>query len=288
MHNAKWYKKLSNKEILCELCPRYCLIKNGSVGFCKVRENREGELYSLSYGYPVAMQLDPIEKKPLAEFMPGTKVFSLGTFGCNLECSFCQNHTLSRGDYKDYSPPYISPEELIKRTKQSGANSIAFTYNEPTVYAEYIIDTAILAKEQHIPVVLVSNGYISQIASDELYPLIDAANIDMKGFSETFYDEMTNGKLQPVCDSIQKLFNLEKHIELTNLIIPTKNDSLNMIAPFFDWVETALDRDVPLHFSAFFPTHCCLNLPRTSTQLLYDIKAYGNDRGFNHIYLGNI
>ena len=286
-----WIKENDAFSVSCNLCPRQCLIGDGKRGFCSVRENRNGVLYSLVYGYPVVLEVDPIEKKPFAEFMSGTKTFSIGTFGCNLNCLFCQNYHLSRG-----TPPknmenqcrYSSPESILDLAIKHNCPSIAFTYNEPTVWAEYAIDIAKLARKNGVAAVLVSNGYISKEASDILYPLIDAANIDMKGFSEQFYSEMTGARLQPVLDSIKYLYSLEKHIELTNLVIPGKNDDEEMIGLFLDWVEDNLNKDIPLHFSAYHPMYKYNESPRTSPEILYNIRNIADKRGFNHVYLGNI
>ncbi len=286
-----WEKKGDSVTVLCRLCPRQCLIDNGKCGYCNARVNSDGVLYSLIYGYPVALQVDPIEKKPLAEFQPGTKTFSIGTIGCNLNCLFCQNYHLSRGiPSKNIGNPdrYFSPESIIDLTIKHNCSSVAFTYNEPTVWAEYAIDIAKLAQQNSLAAVLVSNGYISKQAAEVLYPLIDAANIDMKGFSNDFYIEMTGARLQPVLDSIKYLYNLNKHIELTNLVIPNKNDDIELISLFLDWVEDNLDKDIPLHFSAYHPMYKYKESPPTSPEILYNIRNTANKRGFNHVYLGNI
>ena len=286
-----WNSKNDASTISCYLCPRLCVIKDGKRGYCGVRENRDGILYSLVYGYPVALQVDPIEKKPFAEFMPGTRTFSVGTYGCNLGCLFCQNYHLSRGipsEEATAKQEYVSPESIIELSIKHNCSSVAFTYNEPTVFCEYAIDIAKLAKKNDLAVVLVSNGYITKEAAEQLYPLIDAANIDMKGFSEEFYSEMTKSHLQPVLDSIKYLYSLGKHIELTNLVIPNKNDSDEMINLYLDWVEKNLDKNVPLHFSAYHPMYKYTESPRTSPEILYHIRDIANKRGFNHVHLGNI
>lgn len=289
---ARFWKHLSDSEntILCELCPWYCHIGEGKCGFCAVRKNINGTLYSLVYGYPAALQIDPIEKKPFAMFMPGTYTFSLGTYGCNLDCSFCQNFNLSKNVPENLIPnsTMITPEEIIEKTISSGCKSVAFTYNEPTVWAEYAIDIALEAKRKKIPVLLVSNGYITQTAMKELYPLIDAANIDMKGFSEEFYRTMTKGKLLNVLTAIKYLYKLGKHIEITNLVIPGKNDSDEDIKSFLDWVEKELDKNIPLHFSAYFPTYKYFDSQRTPKETLIRIRDYAWKRNFSNIFLGNI
>ena len=289
-HLAGWWQELAGKKVACLLCPRKCIIANDCCGFCGVRKNHDGKLYSLSYGKPVAINVDPIEKKPLAEFMPGTKTFSIGTFGCNLNCNFCQNWTLSRGNYAQLTKPVqtYTPETVVKLAQQHHCKSIAFTYNEPTVFAEYVIETAKLAHQAGLATVLVTNGYISSEVRQELYPLIDAVNIDMKGFSEIFYSEMTGTSLSPVLDSIKYFYALGHHLEITNLIIPGKNDSEELINNWFDWIEINLDKNVPLHFSAFHPDYKLTDAPRTSAETLHQIRAKAELRGFSSVYLGNI
>jgi pyruvate formate lyase activating enzyme len=288
---AQFYKiQTDTHTVRCEVCPRYCSIPNGKSGFCGVRYNNAGTLYSLVYGYPAALQVDPIEKKPLAEFMNGTKTFSIGTCGCNLDCSFCQNYHLSRGNpnLNVSKTDYISPDMIVDAAIKHGCRSVAFTYNEPTVWLEYGIDIAKKAKENNLAVVLVSNGFINKDAAEVFYPLIDAANIDMKGFSEKFYSEMCNAELSPVLESIKMLYSLQKHIELTNLIIPGKNDSGVMLEKYLNWVENDLDNGIPLHFSAYHPMHRFKSAPRTSPNTLYGIREYVESRGFKSVYLGNI
>ncbi len=288
-HKAKWAKTLEDKKIKCLLCPRNCVISDDSFGFCAVRKNVDGQLYSMAYGFPLALQVDPIEKKPLAEFMCGTKTFSIGTYGCNLNCVFCQNYQLSRGNYNEKQPgQYAPPELVVELALKHECQSIAFTYNEPTVFAEYCIDTAILAKKSGLSSVLVTNGYISMEAAKDLYPVIDAANIDMKGFSDKFYSEMTGTHLQPVLDAIKYFCSIGKHLELTNLIIPGKNDSQEIIDAYLDWVEENLHKDIPLHFSAYHPDYNYHESPNTDPVNLLNIKEHAAKKGFEHVYLGNI
>lgn len=289
LKEALFWTSGSDDSVICNLCPRNCHIKNGKRGFCNVRENQGGILYTFVYGHPAALQVDPIEKKPFAEFMPGTSSFSIGTYGCNLYCLFCQNYHLARGFPKaEDLGQYVSPEAIIELSHKHNCSSVALTYNEPTIYCEYAIDIAKLAQKNNLATVLVTNGYISREAAEVLYPLIDAANVDMKGFSEEFYTEMTSSHLQPVLDSIKYLHDLNKHIELTNLIIPNKNDSDELINLYLDWIEKNLDKQVPLHFSAFFPTFEYTKSISTPRETLYHIRELANNRGFKHVYLGNI
>lgn len=284
---ANWWVAAASNQVTCHLCPRNCLVDDGKRGFCGPRINKEGRLFSLAYGYPVALQVDPIEKKPLAEFMPGTSTFSLGTYGCNLNCSFCQNHQLSRGDYQRRYD-FHSPERIVELARQHQCDSIAFTYNEPTVFAEYMMDIAREAKRTGLATVMVSNGYISQEAAKDVYPLIDAANIDVKAFTDEFYQTMTGGRLQPVLDAAEFFHSLGKHLELTMLIIPGKNDQPDGIDAYLDWVERALTSETPLHFSAYHPAYRYDESPRTPPEILWKIKERAETRGFQHVRLGNI
>ncbi len=285
---ARWWSAEAEGAVRCGLCPRACRIPAGATGYCGVRLNQEGRLVSLSYGHPVSIAIDPIEKKPLRHFLPGTRVLSLGTFGCNLGCLFCQNHTLSRQTYPLAGTlRTVSAQEIVHLTQRERCPSLAFTYNEPAVFAEYAVDIARLARQEGLKTVLVSNGMISDAASDELYPLIDAANIDMKGFSEAFYREMCGGSLRPVLGSLLKLKRLGVHLEITTLVIPGRNDSDEMTNDWLDWAEENLGRETVLHFSAYFPAYRC-RIPATPAATLHRIRTLCRERGFHNVYLGNI
>ena len=231
VHAAKWWEKEEDSKTRCLLCPRRCLIPDGGAGVCAVRLNRGGELVSQAYGYPVALQIDPIEKKPLRHFLPRTGTFSIGTLGCNLKCVFCQNHHLSRAAYQErLTYRYFEPRQIAELAKRHGCASLSFTYNEPTVFGEYVINAANAAHEIGLKTVLVSNAYINREAAKEIYPLMDAANIDVKGFSEEYYREMCGGSLKPVTDAVEFYKNeIGGHVELTYLVIPGKNDADQMI-----------------------------------------------------------
>ncbi|MFA6568022.1 MAG: AmmeMemoRadiSam system radical SAM enzyme [Victivallales bacterium] len=289
-HEANWWKA-EQGGIRCLLCPRRCLIHEGKTGFCDVRKNIQGKLYSIAYGHPVTIHIDPIEKKPLAEFLPGSWTFSLGTYGCNLACSFCQNYHLSRGSYDEEKAEksiFYTPGKIVELAKKEDCKSVAFTYNEPQIWAEYAIDIARIAKEKGLATVLVSNGYITLEAARDLYPWIDAANMDMKGFSEEFYSKMTGGRLAPVLEAIKYFASLGKHLEITNLVIPNKNDSDEMIDGFLDWTRDNLGFNVPLHFSAYHPDYKYDGSPPTPRETLYSIKDKALKLGFKSVYVGNV
>ncbi|MDD2404208.1 MAG: AmmeMemoRadiSam system radical SAM enzyme [Victivallaceae bacterium] len=288
IHDADWWEAEKSPTIRCVLCPRRCLIKPGETGFCGVRFNGDGRLLTIAYGYPVAINIDPIEKKPLARFMGGTRTFSFGTFGCNLNCSFCQNDSLSRGHYQlRQLPQYVTPGQIVEQAQQHKCSSVSYTYNEPTVFAEYVRDTAKVAAAAGLKNVMVSNGYISLEAAQEIYPLMDAANIDMKGFSEDFYRKICGASLKDVLNSIEYFYQLGKHLELTNLVIPGYNDDAALIDAWLDWVEEHLDKNVPLHFSAYHPAHK-MAAPPTPVKTVLKIRDRALERGFQYVFTGNI
>ena len=287
---ARWWNPEDNNFVRCRLCPKRCRIAPDKRGYCGVRKNIGGKLFSLVYGYPAAMHNDPIEKKPLYHFLPGTRIFSIGTLGCNLGCVFCQNDSLSAyGPLENASPRYFSPAEIVDLALRHNCRSIAYTYNEPAVFAEYAADTAKLARQADLKNVFVTNGFITREAADEIYPFIDAANFDMKGFSEDFYISMCKGTFAPVLESIRFFHSLPgKHLELTNLVIPGKNDSAELVDQYLDWVEQHLGFEIPLHFSAFHPAFEFRSAPPTPPETLYRIAAHAQQRGFKYIHLGNI
>lgn len=289
-YKARFFESHADGSVQCQVCPRHCRIADGKTGFCAVRKNIGGQLYSLAYGYPTALQIDPIEKKPLQHYLPGTRTFSVGAFGCNLNCEFCQNYHLSRAEYnprKYYQ--YYSPEALVALVKRHGCESISFTYNEPTVWIEYVMDCLQLARDAGLGTVLVSNAFIDLDAARVLYPLADAMNVDVKGETEAFYNEMCHAQLAPVTAACE-FYKHEIHgdIELTNLVIPGKNSSREMVDLFLNWVETRMGKDTPLHFTAYHPAHHYHDSPRTPLPMLEEIQAYAIFQGFPNVYLGNL
>ncbi len=286
---ADWQKPEPGGFARCLVCPRHCLIAEGHTGFCGVRLNQGGRIYSMAYGYPCALQIDPIEKKPLRHFRPGTQAFSVGTYGCNLKCVFCQNNHLSREKFMPHAAyRYYTPEALIELIRRHGSECVAFTFNEPAVWAEYVRDCAILARREKISTILVSNGYFSDECMQDVFPLFDAANIDVKGFGD-FYPTMCSGELEPVkhsCEFFKKVCG--GHLELTNLVIPGKNDSQQQIDDFLDWVRDGLGIDTPVHFTAYHPAYLYHDSPRTPRSELDSIQAHAKSRGFPNVYLGNI
>ncbi len=288
MKEASYYKKLDNNKVQCELCPRNCIIKPGSYGFCNVRKNIDGKLYSMVYASPCAMHIDPIEKKPLYHFMPGENTLSIGTVGCNLECKNCQNWEISRAKPDDFFVDEISPKQVIENAVDNECKIISYTYNEPTVFYEYMIDCAKLAKKKGLKNTIVSNGFINPIPLKELCKYIDGANIDLKSFDNKFYKEITNSWIGPVLASLKILKENDVWLEITNLIIPKLNDDLSKIKEMCIWIKENLGEDVPLHFTAFYPCYKLIDYPPTKPDILIKARGIALETGLKYVYVGNI
>jgi pyruvate formate lyase activating enzyme len=280
---AKHYLKKKNF-VQCGLCPHYCVIKENYLGFCKVRKNIDGKLISLVYGKIIALNVDPIEKKPLYHFFPGEKVFSFGTVGCNLKCNFCQNWEISQVD--NVEGETFSPNDLVNLTISKNCKIIAATYNEPTIFFEFMLDVFKLAKKKNLKTVVVSNGFINEKPLKELIPYVDAFNIDLKSFNNDFYKKFTKSNLNSVLETLKIIKQSGKWLEITNLIIPSENDSEEEIKKMCLWVKENLN--VPLHFSAFYPMYKLNDIPQTSKEILFKCKKIAEKIGLKYIYLGNI
>lgn len=281
------FYRMEHETAVCALCPRRCRIKPGERGACLARIHRNHRLESLVYGAPAAIQIDPVEKKPFAEFMPGTKTFSIGTLGCNLFCRNCQNDTLSRGVPEEFPPERVSPEKLAESAVRHGCPSIAFTYNEPTIWAEYALDIARAAHKTGLKTLLVTNGFITPEAAEVLYPEIDAANIDLKSMNRNFYRENCGGNLEDVLNSVRLYHGTGGHLELTTLVIPGLNDSPEETEEILDFAESLGHPRPVLHFSRFFPYHNLACLPPTPPETLYRIREQAAKRGIA-VHLGNL
>jgi pyruvate formate lyase activating enzyme len=289
LHEASWWEAEPGGRVHCYLCPRHCHIHAGQSGFCFIRVNRGGKLYSLGYGSPAALQIDPIEKKPLSHFLPGSRVFSMGTAGCNMGCFFCQNWDISKSRQDQVRSQRVAPEDVPLLAIEHGCESIAFTYNEPTIWGEYVIDICKAATDHGLKTVMISNGYITREAFHDIYDHIDAANIDLKAFTETFYGKITLTHLQPVLDTLQWLKNeTSVWFELTNLLIPTLNDGAEEIGKLSEWVMEHLGPDVPLHFTAFHPDFKLRDKPATPPETLHQARKIALDAGLHYVYEGNI
>jgi pyruvate formate lyase activating enzyme len=288
-HPARWWETMPDGRLHCYLCPRHCHIGEGQTGFCFIRKNEDGRLVQLGYGRPAALQMDPVEKKPLNHFFPGTKILSMGTAGCNMGCFFCQNWDISKAKADQVNSTSLGPEQVVELMLQHGAPSIAFTYNEPTIWGEYVIDIAKVAHQEGLNTVMVSNGYITREAFFDVYQHIDAANIDLKAFTENFYSKITLTHLQPVLDTLKWLrHETDVWFEITNLIIPTLNDGDSEFRQLCDWVLQNLGDDVPLHFTAFHPDFKLQDKPPTPPETLHRARAIAFEMGLKFVYEGNI
>lgn len=288
---AQWWEPAKNHKdkILCTLCPRYCTIGEGQAGFCYIRQNLGGKLYSTGYGRPTGFAIDPIEKKPLFHFLPGTDILSFGTAGCNLGCKFCQNWSISKAKLDSVNSVYAEPENVVGLAKKHNVPSIAFTYNDPVIFGEYIIDISRLARKEKINSVMVTAGYIDKNARKDVFKYIDAANVDLKAFSERFYHQLTFSHLNDVLDTLVWLKN-ETNIwfEITTLLIPDENDSEDELIKMCNWIVENLGDEVPLHFSAFHPDFKMMNktiTPLTTLQLAHTIAK---KIGVKYCYTGNV
>lgn len=290
MKEAMFYERRPGGAVKCGLCRFRCLIPPGKRGICMVRENQDGTLYSLVYGKAIAEHLDPIEKKPLFHFLPGSKSYSIATVGCNFRCLHCQNYAISQpaSGVMAISGMELSPAEIVAKAKDSGCASISYTYTEPTIYYEYAYDTAVLARAAGLKNIFVTNGYITPEALDHIRPYLDAANIDLKGYSEKFYREVVHAMLQEVLDSIVEYKRQGIWIELTTLVIPNWNDSDADLEGIARFIAEEVGIEVPWHVSQFYPTYKLLDQPRTPLRTLDRAWQIGKDAGLRYVYEGNV
>lgn len=284
---ARFYS-IENGKVRCGLCPHSCLIPDGKRGICGVREHRDGKLYALTYGLASSIHPDPIEKKPLFHFLPGSTSISFGSIGCNLSCKHCQNFEISTAKFGQVGLTRVAPGDVVGYARSSGAKSVSWTYNEPTIWHEFTTAASKATHEAGLKAVYVTNGYIQEAPLRELGGLIDAMNIDVKAFREPFYKRVCGGRLAPVLRACEVAHGLGIHLELTYLIIPGHNDSEDELREFARWVSDSLAKDVPIHFSAFHPDYKLTSAPRTPTGTL--VKAYelAKAAGLEFVYLGNV
>jgi pyruvate formate lyase activating enzyme len=273
--------------VKCLLCAQGCSVKDGQRGQCRVRMNVGGELRSLSYGRPVAIHVDPIEKKPFYHFLPGTQAYSIGTAGCPLRCRFCQNWQISQASPEDFDAPFVPPASLVS-TAAREAPVVAFTYNEPTVQTEYVLDVARDARKRGLRSVMISCGFMNEAPLAEMCDALDAIKIDLKGFSEPFYRSVCNAELKPVLRTITQIGKRGVHLEIVNLVVPTLNDSEKSMQDLAGWVAAELGPDVPLHFTRFHPDYQLLNLPDTPISTLTRARNIAMAKGLNYVYVGNV
>jgi len=288
MKEARFWTPEEGDKVRCSLCSHRCLVPNGKRGICGVRENNGGKMHSLIYGQASSMTPDPIEKKPLYHFHPGTRVFSLGSVGCNFACLNCQNHSISQVGYDDAPLRKLTPKEVVKMARKTKCQGIAWTYNEPTIWHEFAYDASKLAKAQDMYVAYVTNGFMTPEALRDIAPYLDAMNIDVKSFSDEFYKRVSKGRLQPVLDTCALARELGLHVELTYLVIPGLNDSPEELGKFSTWAVNKLGPDTPVHFSRFHPQFKMSRTPHTPLRTLNAAYETAKAAGLRYVYLGNV
>jgi pyruvate formate lyase activating enzyme len=286
---GRYWHTLDDGRIQCDLCPRFCRLQEEQRGLCFVRKRQNDSIVLTSYGKSSGFAIDPIEKKPLNHFYPGSSVLSFGTAGCNLSCDFCQNWDISKSREMETLSSQASPEALAEACVTNECKSIAFTYNDPVIFLEYAVDTARACHERDVKAVAVTAGYITEAARQEFFSVIDAANIDLKAFSEEFYKKITKSELAPVLDTLRYLkHETEVWFEITTLLIPGLNDSDEMLHRQCDWIVSNLGGEVPLHFSAFHPDFRMKDRPKTPASTLIRARNLAKTHGIKHVYTGNI
>jgi len=286
MKEARYYKRFENDRVQCLLCPHYCIIEKDEKGKCGVRRNSSGFLFSDNYKMISSFSFNPIEKKPLYHFYPGQEILSIGSIGCNLDCNFCQNCSISKEPYQTYSRFNLDLEDIIEAISKNKNNiGIAFTYNEPTVWHEYIIDISKSIDKNHKKV-MISNGFINPEPLNELFEHIDAFNIDLKAFSDEFYKNETGSSIEPVKNTLKAIVKAGKHLEITNLIIPGKNDDKELFKEMVLWIKTELGKEIPLHLSKYFP-HYKSSIEETSLDIIIELSEIAKTE-LDNVYIGNV
>jgi len=285
---AKFYEKLPNKKIKCVLCPRECVIDDRERGFCGVRENREGTYYTLVHSRPCTFHVDPIEKKPFFHFLPGTLSFSLATAGCNVNCKFCQNWQISQVRPEQVRSVDLPPSRVASTASEYSCRSVSYTYSEPVVFYEYMIDSAQATRRLGIRNAVVTNGFIQPEPLSKLCEQVDAIKVDLKSFSERFYREVVNGELKPVLENLVRVRKAGTWLEIVYLIIPTLNDGDSEFRNLSKWLKRELGTDVPIHFTRFHPEYLLKNLTPTPTARLESAHAIAKAEGLRYVYLGNL
>ena len=288
-HPARYFEREEDGRLRCTLCPRECRLGEGQAGFCFVRQNVGGEMALLAYGKSTGFAVDPIEKKPLFHFLPGTEVLSFGTVGCNLGCRFCQNWNISKARASERYMETRTPEQVVDLAVSAGCPSIAFTYNDPIIWAEWAIDVAREARRRGIRTVFVTSGFVKERAREEIFSWMDAANVDLKAFTEEFYAKVTLSHLAPVLETLEWLARDGRvWTEVTNLLIPGLNDDPGETRRLAEWVGARMGPDVPLHFSAFHPAWKMMDRPRTPPETLTRARRIAREVGLRHVYTGNV
>jgi pyruvate formate lyase activating enzyme len=274
--------------IECELCPKHCRLEEDERGDCRVRVNIDGKLRSLVYGYPCALHIDPIEKKPLFHFYAGSVILSLATAGCNLHCKNCQNWQISQSNPEDVPAYKLNPHQIVQLALEKKCSMVAYTYTEPLTFYEYTLDTSLVAKEYNLKNVLVTAGYLNKKPLKKLYSVVDAANVDLKFFDDQMYRKITTATLMPILDALVLAKEMDVWLEVTHLIIPTLNDDFFLIEKMCKWIKNNLGDDVPLHFSRFYPHYLLKNLPPTPVDTLRKAREVAKSVGLKFVYIGNV
>ncbi|UCD85130.1 MAG: AmmeMemoRadiSam system radical SAM enzyme [Deltaproteobacteria bacterium] len=287
LYEARYYEKLSDEFIQCQMCFRRCLVPEGGRGFCRNKENRKGKYYTLVYARPSALQIDPIEKEPSFHMLPGINIFCTATASCNNRCKFCHNWHISQKSVEELDNYQLFPEEIVKLAKKENCPALSFTYSEPTVFYEYMFDIAKKAKEEKLRVLYHTNGSINPEPLFALLKYMDAVTVDLKGFSEKFYSEVSSSELAPVLETLKNIKKAKVHLEVVNLVIPTLNDDLKMIRDMCQWIGKNLGKDVPLHLNRFFPAYKLTKLPPTPIETLEKGREIAREEGLQYIYIGN-
>jgi pyruvate formate lyase activating enzyme len=285
---AKYYQKLPDKEIKCDLCPRFCQLGDKERGFCGVRENQDGKYYTLVYGKVCSYNIDPIEKKPFFHFLPGAAAFSLATAGCNLSCKFCQNWQISQMRPEQVQNVDLPPEAVVDQANKYNCPVIAYTYSEPVIFYEFMYDTSVSARRRGIKNVVVSAGYINPAPLADLINVVEAIKIDLKAFNQDFYGSYVRGELQPVLGTIRQIARSKAWLEIVYLVIPTLNDNPEEIRKMSRWLKNEIGPDYPIHFSRFHPMYLIKNLPPTPVSTLEKLRDIALEEGLHYVYVGNV
>ena len=285
---ARYYEKLPDREIKCQLCPRFCQLGDKERGFCGVRENKDGRYYTLVYGKVASLNVDPIEKKPFFHFLPGSQALSLATAGCNLSCRFCQNWEISQMRPEQVRNINLPPEAVVTTAENQGCPVIAYTYSEPVIFYEFMYDTSLLARRKGLKNVVVSAGYINPQPLADLLKVVEAVKIDLKAFNQDFYHQYVRGELQPVLETIKQIARSPVWLEIVYLVIPTLNDNPEEIRKMCRWLKTEIGPDYPLHFSRFHPMYLIKNLPPTPVSTLEKLRQIALEEGLHYVYVGNV
>lgn len=292
-YQSEFYRPLAGNKVQCRLCNHFCVLENNKLGKCNARKNENGKLISLVYGKPVALNIDPVEKKPLFHFMPGTMTYSLGTLGCNFRCANCQNWDISQEreiEKKARRLDYVDPEKIVEEALNNECKSISYTYNEPAIFVEYALDIMKIARDNDLKNIWVSNGFMSGNCLDAVLPYLDAANIDLKSMDDDFYQNNCGANVKPVLENLKTIRQSGIHLEIATLVIPTLSDNEKMLGRLADFIVSELDMDVPWHLSKFSPeiSWKLKNLPSTNDYIIYQAYEIGKDAGLKYIYTGNM